>query len=302
MFSKRHHRPLTAVAASLFVLVATSCSSEDPATTPGVGTDATSARSAVPDDDVIDGTFDVGGHKLYINCAGTGTPTVIYLHGWIVNEIDDPHANAVGIQTALQDDYRVCLYDRRNVAHSETVDAPQGPDNVMGDLRNLLAAAAVEPPYVLLGASFGGLLAYLYANTHPDEVVGMVLLDSGFPDELSLEHLFPPKDRFKTQGANDACCTLERINHYKVYKEASRYIGKEPAIPVTYFAARQEPWDENDYGIPEYDKAILDLQADFVDRFAPGELVWVDAPHFMEPEVPEEIAGAVRDVIASAGY
>ena len=60
----------------------------------------------------------------------------------------------------------------------------------MEDLHRLLAAAGVEPPYVLLGASFGGMLAYLYANTYPDEVVGMVLLDAMFPDELSMEYLF----------------------------------------------------------------------------------------------------------------
>ena len=67
------------------------------------------------------------------------------------------------------------------------MDEPQLPEDALTDMRRLLAAAKVEPPYVLLGASFGGLLSYLYANTYPDEVVGMVLLDSMFPDELSLD-------------------------------------------------------------------------------------------------------------------
>ena len=66
---------------------------------------------------------------------------------------------------------------------------------------------------VKLGRPFGGLLSYLYANTHPDEVVGMVLLDSMFPDELSLDYLFKPADRYKAFDAEDENESLERISH-----------------------------------------------------------------------------------------
>ena len=54
--------------------------------------------------------------------------------------------------------------------------------------------------------------------------------------------------------------------------------------------------DENDFESPEYDARILEAQAAFVDRFSPGILRWVDAPHFMEPVVPDVIADAVREV------
>ena len=73
----------------------------------------------------------------------------------------------------------------------------QTPKDALDDLHRLLPAAGVEPPYLLLGASFGGMLAYLYANAYPDEVVGMLLLDAMFPDELSLDYLLPPKDRYE---------------------------------------------------------------------------------------------------------
>jgi len=279
----------------------TSATGTEAGSTSSAGTMASGSPAEVGKG-AIQGTFDVGGHKLYLNCAGTGTPTIIYMHGSIVEPSVDPHINGMEIQSRLREDHRVCVYDRRNLAHSDKVDAPQSPDDAMSDLQNLLATAEVEPPYVLLGASFGGLLSYLYANLHPDEVVGMVLLDSMFPDELSLDHLFPPEERFEAFNDEDETSSLERISHFKVLEAASQYIGKEPAIPVTYLASRQEPYDENDYGLPEYDGAILDLQAAFVDRFTPGNLVWVDAPHFMEPAVSQEIADALRDVIRSAGY
>lgn len=291
------------VIAAWAILSASACSAETGA--------APSASSAPPSPSVtashspaadveIQGSFDVGGHGLYLDCEGTGSPAVVYLHGAITEPQVDPHQNGMAIQAALQDDFRFCVYDRRNLAHSDRVDAVQKPDDALDDLRNLLAAAEVEPPYVLLGASFGGLLAYLYANTYPGDVVGMVLLDSPFPDELTLEPLFEPEDTYEAFHEEDEATSLERISHFAALQQAAQYIGREPAIPVTYFASLKEPLNVNVYGIPEYDEAILDLQAAYVDRFSPGTLIWADAPHFMEPAIPGEIVEALRAVIAQA--
>jgi pimeloyl-ACP methyl ester carboxylesterase len=249
---------------------------------------------------VIDGKFDVGGHSLYMKCHGSTPPTVVYVHGSI-NEADVvPHTNATQFLDSLGDEHRVCVYDRRNLGRSDTVDAPQLPKDALDDMHSLLAAAKVEPPYVLLGASFGGLLAYLYANTYPDEVVGMVLLDSMFPDELGIDRLFKPADRFKAYSAEDENETLERISHYKVLTVAQPYIGKEPDIPVTYLSSIPEGYDVNDYGIPEYNKKILGLQKAYVERFSPGRYVRVDSPHFMEVAIPERITKELRRVIEAA--
>jgi pimeloyl-ACP methyl ester carboxylesterase len=273
--------------------------------TPDPGPSATpSPPSAVnppasPAGSAIEGTFDVGGHRLFLTCAGSGAPTIVYLHGSITDANVIAHQSAGAISSALSAQYRVCRYDRRNVGNSDTVDAVQTPMDALNDLHRLLAAAEVEPPYVLLGASFGGMLAYLYANTYPDEVVGMLLLDSMFPDELSLDYLVPPKDRYKAFDAEDEAA-LERISHYKVLKLGQRYIGKEPKIPVTYLASIPEGYDTQSFGA-EYDTKIVQLHQDYVDRFSPGTLKRVDAPHFMEPVIPDRIADEVRQVVAAAG-
>ena len=249
----------------------------------------------------VDGTFDVGGHSLYLKCRGDVGPAIIYMHGSITEANVVPHTNGSSFLDSLGDEHRVCVYDRRNLGRSDTVDAAQLPKDALSDMRKLLAAADVKPPYVLLGASFGGLLSYLYANTYPDEVVGMVLLDSMFPDELSLERLFKPADRFKAFSAEDESESLERISHYKVQKASQPYIGKEPAIPVTYLSSIPEGYDLNDYGVEEYNDKILGLQKAYVERFSPGKYLRVDAPHFMEVAVPERITRELRQVIASAG-
>jgi pimeloyl-ACP methyl ester carboxylesterase len=276
----------------------------------GIGSAAALPQSAPPTRAIasggsggdVDGTYDVRGHSLYLKCTGTGSPTVVYMHGAIWDDWIVPHRNAEGIRDQLGDGVRFCAYDRRNVGFSDTVDAQQSPQDALRDLEWLMAAAGEKPPYVLLGASAGGVLAYLYANSRPDQVVGMVLLDSMFPDELSLEHLFPKEDRYLAFCKDDRENSLERLCHWKMLKMATTYMGREPNIPMTYFASLQAPRNVNDWGIPAYDAAILGLQSRFVSRFAPGKEVWVDSPHFMEPYIPAQIAAAVRDVITTASH
>lgn len=258
--------------------------------------------SVVPTDDPseIRGLFDVDGHGLYLHCRGTGSPTVVYMHG----SINDPgvfaHQNGEFVLSALGDEYRACVYDRRNVGSSDTVDAAQLPEDAIAEMRGLLAAAGIGPPYVLLGASFGGLLAYLYANEYPDDVVGMVLLDSMFPDEMALEDLFPASDRYEAFDQEDEQEGLERISHFKVQQAAQPFIGHEPAIPVVYLSSIPEGFDVNDYGVPEYDERIMELQRAYAERFSPGIYERVDSPHFMELSIPALIIEKLRLVIDSA--
>ena len=261
----------------------------------GLAATADNSSAAATD---IEGLYDVGGHRLYLECTGDGPLTVVYVHGWVNNPEYVPHNSAIRIRDRLSRDYRVCLYDRRNVGSSETVDAVQTPADMLHDMEAVLEAGGVEPPYILMAASFGGLVASAYLQEHPDDVVGMVLIDTMFPDELRLDRYIPRDFRFVYYRQDDKCCTLERIAQFDLIRSLQDAIGKEPDIPVIYLASEQEPRTENPYESPEYDARILDAQAAYVDRFSPGILRWVDAPHFMEPVVPDVIADAVREVDA----
>lgn len=96
---------------------------------------------------------------------------------------------AVGVNLAKIT--RVCAYDRAGWGQSDPApNEPRDADDVIGDLNAVLAAAAVDPPYVLVGASFGGMIVTYYAATHPDDVVGVVLLDVPAPSaELSVDDI-----------------------------------------------------------------------------------------------------------------
>ncbi len=292
------------VTAALLVVGLAGCGGgPEPAAGSTSGGASTSRSASAPEPSVTSAAstetadlYDVGGHKLYMSCAGAGLMTVVFVHGWVNQSGFVPHESATAVRDLLTDDYRVCLYDRRNVWPSETVDAVQTTKDVVREMHAVLTAGGEEPPYILYAGSFGGLVASAYLEAHPEDVEGMVLVDAMFPDELELDRYLPPQYTFKHFRKEDKCCTLERISQYDLIRSVQDTIGKEPDIPLIYLASEQEPRNENSYESPEYDARILDAQAAFVDRFSPGILRWVDAPHFMEPVVPDVIADAVREV------
>src|SRR5256885_1681174 len=149
---------------------------------------------------------DVGGRRLYLECTGSGSPTVVlvsglaeasvYWRGWI--------APAVAQNTT------VCAYDRAGQGWSDPPPSPQDGVAVATDLHNLLANAQIPGPYVVVGHSTGGVYARIFAARYPDQVAGMVMLDSqpnealtgglpDFPSQYSIlrraSALFPPLAR-----------------------------------------------------------------------------------------------------------
>ena len=79
---------------------------------------------------------------------------------------------------------RVCTYDRAGLGWSDRSPQPRTAHNLVEDLHTLLERSGVEPPYVLVGHSLGGMLIRLYAHEHPDQVAGMVLVDSAHEEQL----------------------------------------------------------------------------------------------------------------------
>lgn len=122
---------------------------------------------------------DVGGHKLYLDCTGSGSPTVVLEPG--LGGI----SSAFGwITPAVEEETRVCSYDRAGRGLSEST--PTHPDGlqVASDLHALLTNADVPGPYVLVGHSFGGLYSLVFADQYPEDVAGLVLLDSTSPEQV----------------------------------------------------------------------------------------------------------------------
>lgn len=120
--------------------------------------------------------IDVGGHRLHLSCTGAGSPTVVLESGG-----GEMSSNLAWVAPPVARDTRVCVYDRAGRGWSENADSPQDARQVATDLHTLLQRGNVPGPYVLAGHSFGGLYALTFAARYPDEVEGMVLVDTTAP-------------------------------------------------------------------------------------------------------------------------
>lgn len=121
--------------------------------------------------------IDVGGHRLHIVCAGQGSPAVLLEAGASSFAID-----WTLVQRDVARSTRVCSYDRAGMGWSDS--AASSPTIDIANLNKLLGAAGERAPYVLVGASRGGLLIRGYLLDHPAEVAGLVFVDPASEDRL----------------------------------------------------------------------------------------------------------------------
>jgi hypothetical protein len=143
---------------------------------------------------------DVGDHRLHINCTGSGSPTVILEAG-----LGEPSSMMSGwIQPDVSQDTRVCAYDRAGRGWSEPAEGPQDGIAVATDLHTLLDRSGENGPFVLAGHSAGGAYVLNFANLYPDDVAGIVLLDSMHPS--SAQDLRDGKPFIKLFGELQRCC------------------------------------------------------------------------------------------------
>jgi pimeloyl-ACP methyl ester carboxylesterase len=121
---------------------------------------------------------DVGGRSLYVECTGSGTPTVLLEAGFARDSQD-----WTDVLQELGKTTRTCAYDRAGIGVSEAIPGVHDAGDEIRDLERLLDRGRIEPPYVLVGHSYGGLLARLFARAHPDQTGGVVLVDAAGRDD-----------------------------------------------------------------------------------------------------------------------
>jgi pimeloyl-ACP methyl ester carboxylesterase len=120
--------------------------------------------------------YDVGGHRLHLDCTGSGGPTVVLMSG-----LGGFSASWARIAPAVAHTTRVCAYDRAGQGWSEDTPEPQDGAAAARDLHTLLGRAGEHGPFVLVGHSIGGDYAMAYAARYREQVAGMVLLDTTSP-------------------------------------------------------------------------------------------------------------------------
>jgi len=145
---------------------------------------------------------EVDGHKLHLNCSGSGAPTVVLDAG-----LGDSAVTWALVQPQVAAFTRICSYDRLGYGWSDEANLPRDSEHVARRLHQLLTNAEIVGPYILVGHSFGGLNQLVFASLYPHDVVGIVLVDSSHPDQLNRfpasysPEAYETSIRYRTLGA-----------------------------------------------------------------------------------------------------
>jgi pimeloyl-ACP methyl ester carboxylesterase len=162
----------------LLIVALTACT---PTATPALPTPTREYKQVPIPMTTVNGKFDVGGHNLYLECYGEGSPTVVLENGWGDNLAGAWYRIIPNIALVT----RVCGYERANMGMSDSISGTRTTQQLVVDLHALLQAAKIEGPYILTGHSFGGYTVRLYASQYPNDVAGVVLVDSRHPDIMT---------------------------------------------------------------------------------------------------------------------
>jgi len=255
---------------------------------------ASCSGSSTPDPNAIRGAFDIGGRSLYLECAGTGGATVVMDSG-----LGDTHATWNAVVPGLNAE-TTCTYDRANLGASGAAPKPRSSADVVADLHALLQAAAIAPPYILVGHSFGGISVRLFASTYPSEVAGLVLVDptpTGFVDgECAI--------------VDASLCTVLRdgwapsknpdgLDIVKSGEEVAR-AGPLPKVPLIVLAATGHHQDAiKDAAIEkQIESSWQQAQADLAASVPGGTVQVVPSGHSIQTLHPEAVIAAIKTVIA----
>ena len=283
------------------------------------GTPQSSASKSASDN--FAGLIDIGaGRKIYLECSGSGSPTVILESGYR-NDADiwtaelEPGMNPVFSQVARFT--RVCAYDRPgtfvdtdHLGRSTAVPMPRTARDLVSDLHALLQAAHVAGPYVFAAHSFGGIFARLYASTYPSEVVGMVLVDAlsekvrtGLtPERWKLYVNFgftkptPGLEKYKDIETLDVNASLDQME-----KAASA----KPLRPMPLFVLTQgqpfdlSPWQPLPADFPGALNKAWHTAQDALATLAPNakHKIATKSSHYIQVQEPQLVVDAIKQVV-----
>ncbi len=184
---------------------------------------------------------EVDGRQLHINCTGTGSPTIVLdagQGGW--------STDWANLMPELSKNNQVCAYDRAGYGWSDAVEGTRSPQDAADDLANLLTAAEIEPPYLLVGFSHAGLADRIFAAQHINQMAGMVLIDPAteFDNEIMSAELM--KQQQSAVGMFKGFQFMAKIGLLRLIgthnmADSAPFIGTDPAEPNVYYSFISDP-------------------------------------------------------------
>jgi pimeloyl-ACP methyl ester carboxylesterase len=284
---------------------------------------AKQADEASPLDADFAGTVDLSnGRKLFIECHGAGSPTVILESGLRTRGDNWGRADLLAhggaaVLPEVAKFARVCTYDRPGttlnageVSRSDPAPMPRTALNVVRDLHALLRAARVPGPYVLVGHSMGGLFIRLYAALYPEEVSGLVLVDA-LAEQI--KPLFKATDWTTFVGLNsgplpgfEKYTALETIDFDSSFQQMERELSNGPMAKIPVVILVRGLTVELPANAPPKFASVIEpawRKSEEQLALAVPHIKYVIAKnsgHYIQLDEPALVVQAVRDVVERA--
>ncbi|HET7690179.1 MAG TPA: alpha/beta hydrolase [Nocardioidaceae bacterium] len=210
---------------------------------------------------------DIDGHKIWGVCTAGGGPTVVYLHA--LDADSSTFATVAQRVAKAEPDVRQCSFDRVNTGASSFDTARRPLTAAVAELEAFLDDEGVDGPLVLVGQSYGGLVALAYAGAHPDRTQAMVIGDSPLPFEAELLR-GSRRDSVRELFRGNR----ERVDLFEAYATAGSH--PVPDVPLVYVDATQDVLPTV-LQVPaaEYERALTA----YVDALPQGRLVRSPSVH-----------------------
>jgi pimeloyl-ACP methyl ester carboxylesterase len=239
---------------------------------------------------------DVGGRSIYLDCRGTGSPTIVLEAG-----MGDGVAGWAPVHDGMASVTRTCAYDRPGRGSSD----PRGRHTVADaadDLRGMLRIAGETPPFIVVGHSLGEVYTRVFAARYPEDVAGLVLVD-GFSVDLEVDWIHPLLGSLRREyeqradGLRDLVASVEDLDWPA--SEAQLRAADLSAFPIVVLRApRAEPrLDEatNEQIAAAWEEAYASLSPGRV-RY---EIAW-GAGHIIQADRPDLVIAGARELVEAA--
>lgn len=247
--------------------------------------------------------IDVNGYRLFVNCTGAGSPTVILDAGLGGSSTSDWNL----VQPEASKITHVCSYDRAGRGFSEKGPEPRTSEMIVSELHTLLQNAGIQGPYVLVGYSFGGMNMRLYASRYPDEVVGMVLVDSILEDQdTGLKAVLSP-DEFNSYytARVKAAMQAEQVDDVTSFEQLRKanWHADIPLVVIRHGQSGSVPFMPRSLSpqqITAVEEMWKNLQIGLAKRSPQGTVVVAEKSNHDIPHIqPELIVDAIQKVVAA---
>jgi pimeloyl-ACP methyl ester carboxylesterase len=273
-----------------------------PAASPAAPSAAPSPLVTPEPSDPATGFYDIGGgEKLWLECRGTGSPTIVI----DVGNDDTIHGSWDAVFGPMSQVSHVCAYDRAFLGKSDPAPGPRTVADIAEELVKLLHATALKGPFVFVGGSFGGNVLIVLAAAHPDLVAGSVFVDS---EPANADPKLDPLRSNLPAAQYAACCkgfgppaldspdNTEHIDYAGGAKVEIASIGKQPKVPTIILTAKDYEC-QPDWPCDAIVKSEIKLQGLLIADNPKGTQKLIDSGHVMQREAPEAIVDAARSIV-----